>query len=600
MRRSLPLASLLVAVLLSPSPAHAAGGCPRPAGLKVAKAAAGKARLTWRTPRRGAFRVLRGNRVVGQTSRHSMVVNLPAGRRVKLGVGVVRAGGRAPRCYARIAARISAGGSLGKGPTAPAHLRIQRVSDGVATVAWDGVHGARRYRVYRDRATLGETSAAHYAVRVSAGRSASVTVAAVSARGAVGRPSRAIVVRTDRTAPGAPRNLRVADMTAFGLTLVWDGGAAGSGPVHGFRVTRNGKVVGQFSQTSVRLAGLQPSTHYELTDTAVDTQGVPSAPATLAVDTPKPDPSSGSVSAFLLASTGTSFTDFRDHYQRIGTLYPTYFDCDPADPSQIRGADDPQITAFAHARGVPVLPRYDCQKSTALHALLYDPATAQAAISGLVALVTTNGYDGINLDLEAGGPTDRAPLSAFVAALGSALHAVGARLAVDVSPKTRDVLNHPRSTFYDYAAIARAADSVLVMAWGIHWRTSAPGPIVDLTWLRQVAAYVRTVPGAERFQIGTSSYGFDWPAGGGAAHPATALAWSDVQALIASTGAQPARDPASQEMHFTYTDSSGTGHQVWYRDATSILAAADAAHAQGLGFGLWYAGQEDESIWGSL
>src|SRR4051812_30129242 len=97
-----------------------------------------------------------------------------------------------------------------------------------------------------------------------------------------------------------------------------------------------------------------------------------------------------------------------------------------------------------------------------------DPGTEQAVISGLVSLVTTNGYDGINLDFESGAPSDRPALSAFVVALAGALHGVGARLSVDVSPKVRDVLNHPRSTFYDYAAIARAADGVLVMAWGLH------------------------------------------------------------------------------------------------------------------------------------
>src|SRR5206468_11206461 len=134
--------------LLAAAPAHAARACPKPSGLKVVKAGPGKVVLRWRKPRRGPFRVLRGKRVVGQTPRHSMPVNLRPGRRVKLGVGIVRAGGRAPRCYARISAKIKPGGPVSKALVAPAHLRIERVADGVATVGWDAVAAARRYRVF--------------------------------------------------------------------------------------------------------------------------------------------------------------------------------------------------------------------------------------------------------------------------------------------------------------------------------------------------------------------------------------------------------------------------------------------------------------------
>ena len=599
MRRALVLAVAVLVAAVVASPASAAS-CRRPAGLKVTRAGAGQVVLRWRAPRRGPFRVLRGTRVVGQTKHRSMTVNVRAGRRVRLGVGIVGPRGRRPRCFARIWAHSSAGGPAGQAPPAPTGLRIDRVADGVATVAWESVTGARRYRVLRDEATVGETSGHRYAVRVAAGRTASVAVASVSARGAVGRPSAPIAVRTDRRAPGAPSALRVDELSAFGAVLTWQGGAAGSAPLRGFRVTRNGHVIRQVPQTSLRLTGLLPSTHYVLTVSAVDTQGLPSAPATVQVDTPPPDPATGTMQAFLLASTSASFADFRDHYQRIGTLYPTYFDCDKTSPSRILGKDDPQVTAFAHARNVAVLPRYNCQNLAALRQVMGDPATSRAVISGLVGLVQANGYEGINLDIESGAPSDRAALSAFTATLADALHAVGARLTIDVSPKFKDVPNHPRSTFFDYAALARAADQIIVMAWGQHWTTSAPGPLVSLTWLRQVAAYVRTVPNADRFVIATASYGFDWPAGGGPSHPATARGSSDLLQLLAATGAQPVRDPESQEMHFTYTDASGTGHEVWYRDAASITAGRDVALGQGLGFALWRMGQEDEAVWNSL
>jgi hypothetical protein len=182
---------------VAPGAADAASSCRKPAKLKVVKIAAGRVALRWRTPKHGTFRVLRGTRVVGQTRHHSMPVNLRPGRKIKLAVGIVGHSGRKPRCWARITARISKGGPITKSLLPPSHVRIERVADGVATIAWDAAAEAKRYRVARDHATVGETAKHQYAVRVAAGRSASVTVASVGAGGAVGPASAPLVVRTD-------------------------------------------------------------------------------------------------------------------------------------------------------------------------------------------------------------------------------------------------------------------------------------------------------------------------------------------------------------------------------------------------------------------
>ncbi len=41
--------------------------------------------------------------------------------------------------------------------------------------------------------------------------------------------------------------------------------------------------------------------------------------------------------AFLLASTDQSFYDLEAHYQQIGVVYPTYFDCGPG--GDVTGSD---------------------------------------------------------------------------------------------------------------------------------------------------------------------------------------------------------------------------------------------------------------------
>ena len=99
--------------------------------------------------------------------------------------------------------------------------------------------------------------------------------------------------------------------------------------------------------------------------------------------------------------------------------------------------------------------------------------------------------------------------------LSGRLHANGKLLSQAVSSKISDVPNHPRSTAFDYVALSQYNDYVFVMAWGIHWATSAPGAQDDASWVRQVADYVATMANKPKFVMGTMLYGFDWPAGGG-------------------------------------------------------------------------------------
>ena len=76
------------------------------------------------------------------------------------------------------------------------------------------------------------------------------------------------------------------------------------------------------------LSSLAPSSDYHVTVVAVDSLGAISPlTAPLTVHTADPTPTHGNVQAFMLATTDQSFADLQAHYQQIGVLYPTYFEC---------------------------------------------------------------------------------------------------------------------------------------------------------------------------------------------------------------------------------------------------------------------------------
>jgi spore germination protein YaaH len=349
-------------------------------------------------------------------------------------------------------------------------------------------------------------------------------------------------------------------------------------------------LLGQPASTGFLARNLAPATPYRFTVAAIDGGGHRSPDSALDTTTQAPLPATGPAYAYMLASTGKSFEDMQRHYRQIAVVSPTYYHV--VSNLSIAGQDDPLVTGWARMRGISVEPRVETQDPTILHNLLTSASNRTNLIGRISALVAEHGYDGINIDFEAGAAADRPLLTAFMSELSQTLHAQGATLTMAVSAKTGPVTTG-RAGFYDYPALAAVCDRLFTMAWDYHWATSPAGGISDATWVAKIIAYIKTVPNASRFIIGTQLYGFDWPLGA----KATPLEWDDMTALQASLGAPMQWDAVAQEPFFTYTDTAGVPHTAYYATAQSVQGRLGQARAAGLGVGLWRLGDEDQETW---
>jgi spore germination protein YaaH len=324
-----------------------------------------------------------------------------------------------------------------------------------------------------------------------------------------------------------------------------------------------------------------------------------------------------SAQVFLLSSSPDSLPDLERHASQVGVVYPTYFDCQ-IPSGRLLGRGLPVVSSYAHAHRLRLMPRFNCQDGATVHRILTIPSLRQATLQRLLATGSESGYGGICLDLENDGAADRTAMTSFVTSLASGLHARHRRLTVVVDGVTAEGLGHS-TDFYDDRAIGAVADSVFVLAWGAHWAGSGPGPIAPLTFVSEVGRFVNSLANRSRFVLGTPMYGLDWVTapGSGAGQGAEATApassspvggveqahayqYSEVIALAHSVGATPRRDPASQELTFSYTTPGGISHEVWYMDAHSVAAAVRIARASGLEVGLWRLGSEDQRIWSAI
>ncbi len=275
------------------------------------------------------------------------------------------------------------------------------------------------------------------------------------------------------------------------------------------------------------------------------------------------------------------------------------------------GAGDQAVVDALRSRGIAVVPTVtESLNAPAMATLLGNASQRAAHVQALVNLVTSNGYDGIDLDYESmnfgGTSTDRLAVRTrfvtLVAELNTALNNHGKVLSVTVGPRTRP--DDPSWLVFDYAGIAPAADRVRIMTYDYHWRGGSPGAVAPLTWVNQVLTYAVTAIPAGKIEAGVPLYGYDWPAD--ATQPdgygnATSTTYADAEALRVQRGAARQWSAVDAAPYFSYTAPNDVRHLVWYNDADSTKAKMALIQKYGLrGLVFWAVAEEDTRHWPPL
>lgn len=265
---------------------------------------------------------------------------------------------------------------------------------------------------------------------------------------------------------------------------------------------------------------------------------------------------------------------------------------------------NPAFVALAHAHHLAVFATITNRPDSNSP---FDPKIAEAIIVNsvtrerhaeiLVELCRTQGYDGIDLDWESLRAADRTDFTAFVTLLATRLHEAGKRLSIAVYNKTSDNPTGPEAgarAAEDYAALGRVVDEFKIMTFGEHGSFTGPGPLSSPGWMSAVLAYAEAHVKPAKIYLGVPFYGFDWSKG-----LPRYLLWSDAQALIAAYHPTVQRS-SSGEPFFTYTDSAGVVHTVYFQDRKAIAAKFRYARTRSpaiAGIAIWVMGGEDPGFW---
>jgi spore germination protein YaaH len=295
------------------------------------------------------------------------------------------------------------------------------------------------------------------------------------------------------------------------------------------------------------------------------------------------------VDAFVI-NTAASNSSLALHLGAVAEVTPTGWQAQAN--GSILGTPDQSAAGRAASAGLPIWPSLsnDSTNPPATDQLLTNPNATKTLVDEMVAAIRFDGYRGINVDFEGMLAADKAPFTAFVQQLATAVHAHGAKLIVDVVPHDFAGVN-PYSAAYDIAAIGKVADYVDLMAYDEHGNGGTPGPVAGLDW--DNAVLQATLPDLDPAHVllGVPLYGRAW---GGSLGGASAYS-NVLYNALSVPGARVDYDFSAQTPYIVSPDGSLT---TYFDDADSLARKVALVHTYGLaGIAAWRLGFEDPGFW---
>ncbi|MFL0198636.1 glycosyl hydrolase family 18 protein [Clostridium sp. WILCCON 0269] len=228
--------------------------------------------------------------------------------------------------------------------------------------------------------------------------------------------------------------------------------------------------------------------------------------------------------------------------------------------------------------------------------VLENQTNRQTLENNLLNAIKTNGYKGVNVNLEGVFYYDRSYYTTFVKELYNILNSQGYSLTLSIPAKTSDSPTNSWNGAYDYAELSKNCDKIAIMTYDEHYPGGTSGPIASIGWVENVVKYAVTVIPREKIMLGMAAYGYDWSSSG-----AKAYGINGMYNLASANNAAVKWDDVSKSPYFNYTDASGIYHSAWFENGQSVGYKLDLVNSYNLkGIAIWRLGLENPDYWTSV
>jgi len=294
--------------------------------------------------------------------------------------------------------------------------------------------------------------------------------------------------------------------------------------------------------------------------------------------------------AFYVPWDPQSFYSLERNISKINLVIPEWFFIDPVTDTVYTVIDKKALTLMK-AAGAEIMPILSNNykgyfMGESVHRILTNPFKKQRLIKDLIRLLKQNDFAGVNVDFEELVETGDQALVAFQKELYEKLHANNFLVTQDVVPFNDD---------YNFKALAKYNDYLVLMAYDESHPESKPGPIGSQRWIQAALDKMTKVVPADKIILGMAGYGYDWKL---KSKLVEELTYQEALVNARESDAVVDFDNDTYNLHYSYYDGSDSIHEVHFTDAaTNFNTLRFATEYQLAGTALWRLGSEDSRLW---
>ncbi|KNY28126.1 polysaccharide deacetylase family protein [Pseudobacteroides cellulosolvens] len=238
---------------------------------------------------------------------------------------------------------------------------------------------------------------------------------------------------------------------------------------------------------------------------------------------------------------------------------------------------------------IPSLSNYIVDKwdSAYVNKLLKSSKQQNELIKKVTEVLLKNRYKGLNLDFESIDPKLKKNYTEFIGKFKKALEKQGLKLIVDVQINNKA---------FDYVALSKLADKIILMLYDEHTNSTRPGPVSSGDWFKRNLFKYKI--DKSKIIAGMGMYGYDWQKG--STEPGVSLTFNQIMQIANDNKASFSWDSRNKAPVLEYK-IKGKEHIVYFNDASVFYNHFRVAAENGIySIGLWRLGSEDASIWDYL
>lgn len=270
------------------------------------------------------------------------------------------------------------------------------------------------------------------------------------------------------------------------------------------------------------------------------------------------------------------------------------------------------VVTVAKNNGVKV---HICASLFGSHGTFWSAPTAQTSfINNIIALLNNRGGDGVNIDFEGMGASDKIPFTNFITNLNNALNNANPAYQLSVCLYSVDW-----SGVFDMPALNAQVDFFTIMGYDYYYSGSAwAGPTAPLynfqtsynyTLPKSISYYIRQGAPASKLLLGLPYYGREWEVNGTTVPSQTTNGFTASRTLsyinnnpVTYSASVKFWDGISFTPYYRYVSGS-SNRQCFVDDVYSLGRKYDMVNQRGLaGIGIWALGYDNgiTSYWDLL